>query len=90
MSLKNRWRRIGAFEVRRESGRYSDGSLDGRDMLWIRGPKGKNGRRVAWCETPYENRHGAARLGLGVYLPIGSRGDAIAVAKALLRYVRNA
>jgi hypothetical protein len=89
MSRKNKWRKVGAFEVRRESGRYYDGSLDGRDVLWIRGPKGCNGRRVAYCTTDYGAPHGPAQLGLGVYFPPESRRDAIAVAKALLKHVRG-
>jgi hypothetical protein len=89
MSRKNVWRRIGRFEVKRVSGRYSDGSLDGRDVLWIRGPKGSNGRSVAYCTTSYDAPHGPARLGLDTYYPAGSRCDAVATAKAMLRHVRE-
>lgn len=37
MSLKNKWRRRGRLEFRRETGRYHDGSIwPGKDVLFIR------------------------------------------------------
>ena len=91
MSLKNKWRRIGSrFEVRRVSGRYHDGTLDGRDVLWIRSHKVQGvGRAIAWCDTDYDKPQGRARLGLSLYYPAQSNRDAIATGKAMLRHVRR-
>jgi len=92
MSRKNKWRRIGVFEIQRVSGRYSDNSLDGRDILWLRSPKIKGaGRAVAYCCTAYRRSPlpDSIWLGLGVYLPAGVQKNPITVAKAMLRDVRS-
>lgn len=46
-------RRVGKLEFYTERGTYSDGTPDGRVILWIRSPKTKDGRHVAYICTPY-------------------------------------
>ena len=36
MSLKNKWRRVGRLEFRRETARLSDGTPEGYDKLYVR------------------------------------------------------
>jgi hypothetical protein len=49
VSRKNTWRSSGRFQFRRESGRYSDGTLDGRDILYVR----IKGVGCCFASTPY-------------------------------------
>lgn len=35
---KNKWRTVGRFQFRRETKRFSDGTPEGHDILWIRIP----------------------------------------------------
>jgi hypothetical protein len=59
MLRKNKWRRAGRFEFRRESGRYSDGTPDGRDVLFVR----IKGVACCYASTPYPESEGlSARI----------------------------
>lgn len=66
MSKKNKWRRCGGLEFRRETQRYDDGTPTGGDVLWIRTPKGTHpsgvGRNVAF--VTFRAWGGGARCGI--------------------------
>lgn len=82
-SLKNKWRRIGnRYEVRRESEFYQtrndDGSREptGRDVLWVRTPRIKGVRAVAYIYAGHYatdlirvKGEPTLELGLGTYWP---------------------
>lgn len=83
-SRKNKWRKIGdEIEVRRESKRYSDGSLWGVDVLYIR----IKGRACAVVE-PFE--WGACAPGKTLSVLCGTYRSAspIEAAHMAARYLR--
>lgn len=89
MSRKNKWRRCGGLEFRRETQRYDDGTPTGGDVLWVRTPKGSHpsgvGRNVAYVTFRAWGEDRGAELGLGVFHNLNSRRDAVACAKAVRR-----
>jgi hypothetical protein len=84
MSLKNKWRQIGALQIRRETSRLCDGTPWG-DVLWFRTPKTKDGRRVAYVNDRMEGDE--LWLGLGIYWPTNKPHNAIVAAHAIKAYL---
>lgn len=93
MSLKNKWRKAGRLEIRRETSRLSDGTPWG-DVLWIRTAKVNGQRKVAYC---YDRKEGkGAECGSFQWLPPISFDEsgrstetprnAVTIAKAIRRY----
>ena len=87
MSTKNKWRKRGKLEFKRVTGRYYDGSLAEYDVLWVRTPKGHNGRGVAYCILPHDTKWygGKVTSGLGMYLTDGREHNPVAIGRAMRR-----
>lgn len=88
MSLKNKWRRRGRLEFRRETSRLSDGTPWG-DVLWVRtiARNARKGRGVAYCNDRFDGK--GVYGGLGCYIYPSPRNP-VTVAKAMRRQALSA
>lgn len=76
-------RRAGRFEFLRESGRYSDGTPDGREILYVR----IKGVAAAYASTPYPESTGlCARTSYNAGHYFSAAGPVMA-AKEFRRYL---
>ena len=82
MSLKNKWRRRGRLEFRRETARLSDGTLEGYDRLFVR-IKGK--ACVIFGEWTGNPAFGPLYLLAGTYR-LGTVSKLVPIAREYLDY----
>jgi hypothetical protein len=86
MSRKNKWRRRGRLEFRRETSRYSDGTPEGGDRLFVR-IKGKACVVFGDWDGPriYGDENTSMYLLTGVY-DLGNARKLIPIARDYLNY----
>lgn len=82
MSRKNKWRRRGRLEFRRETARLSDGTLENYDVLYVRIRRKACVIFGGWTGDP---SFGSLYLLAGTY-QLGNAGKLVPVARDYLNY----